>query len=161
MTLRLDHPTMLDMLGLLFTLDEDESEQLGALGNTGIDHETMAMAFYTSPGPKICMRDEEGKAAVVTGIRRARNGVGETWFFTAPGAWKKHGREITERMIELRKDMMGSGWHRLETYCLASRDRARRWYDTIGLTYETTLRQYGANGEDFVLYVTVKEPTGD
>jgi len=38
---------------------------------------------------------------------------------------------------------------------LSDRERAKTWYDTLGLEYEGTLREYGAGGEDFDMYSTV------
>jgi hypothetical protein len=52
---------------------------------------------------------------------------------------------------------MANGARRLECVSLASRSQAHRWYATIGLTFEGTLRQYAANGEDAKLFSRVRK----
>ena len=64
---------------------------------------------------------------------------------------------VTRCTIEVIQGMLKAEHvHRIETLVLASREKARAWYNTVGLEYESTLRNFGVNGEDAALYVAFK-----
>lgn len=152
------HPTLLDILGVCNDLGMDEIQQFQALHGPDIDPEVIAVQLFVSQGPKLCLRDENGSCVVVMGIRTLRQGVGETWFLVRADGWEKHGREITKRAAQLLKDTIASGaWNRLECWAEASRHKAARWYATIGLVHECTLKSYGVFRDDFSVYVAIRE----
>lgn len=160
--LTLDHPTLFDTLLCLVNVAQEEIDQFSALRGVGFDADDVAMQLYGSQGPKFCLRDDSGTAVVVAGLRRLRRGVHDTWFLVREDAWPIHGREITVRTARTMQDILASGQvHRIECYCLASREKAQRWYDTIGLKRESILERYGVNGENFALFVATREPTGE
>jgi hypothetical protein len=45
---------------------------------------------------------------------------------------------------------------RLETVTLATRTRARAWYERLGLHYESTASKASASGQDLVTYVAFR-----
>lgn len=97
------------------------------------------------------------KAVAAGGFLPQRPGVFRTWFIAPDWAWTEHGRDLTEVCRKTMADMFEAKLaHRIETVTLADRSEARAWYERIGLTFEATLRGYGANGEDAVMYVAVR-----
>ncbi len=100
---------------------------------------------------------EEPVAAL--GFLPQRPGVFRTWFVAPEAVWAPHGAQLTEVCQKLISDLLdGKLAHRVETVTLAEREKARAWYERIGLTYESTLRGYGAGSEDAVMYVAVRDP---
>jgi hypothetical protein len=47
--------------------------------------------------------------------------------------------------------------HRIECFSLASYTQMQQWVELFGLRPEATLRQYGKNGEDFIVYAWLKD----
>lgn len=91
------------------------------------------------------------------GFLAQRPGVFRTWFMAPTASWAKCGRELTDVCRQAIAGLFDRGLaHRVETVTLADRAEARAWYERIGLTFESTLRGYGANGEDAVMYVAVR-----
>lgn len=100
------------------------------------------------------------RAIAAGGFLPQRPGVFRTWFMAPQWAWDEHGRDLTEACQTAMDQMFNAKLaHRIETVTLVDRTEARAWYERIGLTFESTLRGYGANGEDAVMYVAVRTPT--
>lgn len=97
------------------------------------------------------------KAVAAGGFLPQRPGVFRTWFIAPEWAWAEHGHDLTAVCRDQMVKMLDAGLaHRIETVTLADRAEARAWYERIGLTFEATLRGYGANGEDAVMYVALR-----
>lgn len=125
---------------------------------TGIEFEPESVArhCFETNGPKWCIVDHIGDPLVACGYIRQRPGVYQSWYMAVPRAWSEHGAAVTEITSELIRAMLADGAHRLETVTLASRRRARRWYDRIGLRLESPMQGYGVGGETFVMYVALR-----
>lgn len=140
-------------------LPEDERKLCRAV--TGVDYDpqefmvTLAEAVGDAPYQHLFWSGD--KAVAVGGFLQQRPGVFRTWFSAPAWAWEQHGRELTEACRTLVGRMLETGLaHRIETVTLADREKARAWYERIGLIFESTLRGYGVNGEDAVMYVAVR-----
>lgn len=147
-----------DCLYVAALLPEEERKQIEAFTG-GFDIDATAMSAWRFAGPKWTLVNDEKpfEALVVGGYAPCRSGVYSSWFMGTAAAWR-YGAEVTEHTHERIQWMLKNGAHRLETVCLASREQTRRWYEKIGLTYETTLKSYGVNGEDAVCYIALAAP---
>ena len=157
-TVRTD-PTLLDLLGVCINLPMDEREQYEALNGVPYDPDALAYEAWGWSGPRWAGYDSNGLPVVVGGLIRMRPGVFRTWFFATADAWSKYGRDVTRatRQIIAAALTESGGAHRIETVALASREAACRWYQALGLRQESTLKKYGVNGEDAVLFVGLRE----
>jgi hypothetical protein len=152
-------PYLIDLLTLLLVLPPDEIEQVEALSGVTFEHQGLAARLWLSTELKWAGIDETGPL-VVGGYVRTRPGVFQSWYIPHPRVWedKEIGRTITRMTRKIIKGMITSGTaHRLETVVLSSRTRAQAWYPMIGLKYESALPGYGAKGEDFAMYVALRE----
>jgi hypothetical protein len=147
------------ILQVVTNLRSDDYEQFANMYGAHDVDRMINMAFNAS-GPKWAYVTDQGEALVVGGFIPGRPGVGvfSTWFFASKAAWVDYPREISEMAAERIKNILETSAHRVETICLASREKARKWYETIGLTYESTLTAYCADGSDAVLYRALKVP---
>jgi len=108
------------------------------------------------PGPKWAAVEGE-KTFIVGGFAPQRAGVYTTWFLASKEAWATQAKRVTEIAIERKNLMFSDGsTHRLETVCLASRKLAHRWYKTIGLAHEATLKGYCIDGSDAMVFADVR-----
>jgi len=89
---------------------------------------------------------------LVAGFSELRPGVYQDWALTTPEAWTTHWRSVTKMARRVMDEMLRRGAHRLQCVSLASRIHAHRWYRPLGLELEGTLRSYGANGEDALMF---------
>ncbi len=124
---------------------------------TGVEHtpESLAIGLSSSTGWIIHNGDQPLAAA---GYTRQRPGVWRTWMAATDLAWEPYGRETTRIVRDNIAKVLSEGIaHRVETVTLADRKRARDWYPKIGLQHESTLRGYGINGEDAVIYVALRD----
>jgi len=121
-----------------------------------VDDVTVRCMGYA--GPKWTFVDEKDPdyALVVGGFIPQRTGVYASWFFASKQAWKLYREEVTAMARERVGYMLASGAHRVETLSLADKKIACAWYEAIGLTRESTLRKFAADGRDAVLYVAVR-----
>lgn len=149
-----------DMLIVSAYLPEDERAQISAFTGAPYEIDANAVRAWRLPGPKwaVATDAEPNRALVVGGFIPQRPGVYQTWFLATPEAWQPGiGKELTEIVAAAIKTQLSSA-HRIETLCLASRERTRRWYERIGLHFETLLHGFGANGEDAALHVALRQP---
>lgn len=109
----------------------------------------LVWTFYEmAPGPVT--------PVAVGGFTPVRPGVLQTWFMHNPGAWAR-GHEISELVAQCYFDAFKDQTvRRIETVTLASRTRARAWYEHLGLTCESTACKASASGADLVTYVALR-----
>lgn len=156
MTLRLTDINEFEaMLKLANELPESEKVLFKALTGGEFNAEEflvgLAEMLGDSPGHYLIWDGETPVAA--GGFLPQRRGVMRTWFIAPDESWRKHGKELE---AICRDQIAAVLAHRVETVTLADRAEARAFYERIGLTFESTLRGYGANGEDAVMYVAVR-----
>lgn len=150
--------TLLDLLIVGQDLPADELDQMKAFG-VGGSIETCASRLWLSPGPKWAIAEDSGPAVACGGLTPIRKGVVETWFWATPAAWET-GTNLSALVREVKSSTLASSdVHRIETYCLASREQAHAWYTfCIGLQFEATLHRFCSDGRDAKLFVATANP---
>ena len=160
MTLLKREANLGDMLIVSAYLPAEERAQLEAFTGAPYEIDSNAVRAWRFPGPKWTAVDSSDprRALVVGGFIPQRRGVYQTWFMATPEACQPGvGKELTEVVSATIKEQLSSA-HRIETLCLASREQTRRWYERIGLHFETLLHGFGANGEDAAVHVALRKP---
>jgi hypothetical protein len=147
-----------DLLILLPQLRPDEVEQCEALSGEKFDHQKLAVRHFTAPGMAWTIADEDEPILSLGGMR-TRPGVLSSWYIPSPKIWtRQYIRTATKVTRTLIRNVLAEGsTHRIETVVLSSRTEAQRWYHTIGLKYESTMRSFGSNGEDAAMFVALRE----
>ncbi len=150
--------TLVDILVVGKALPQDEIDQIEAFTGSDYDVQSTALQLMNTPGPKWAIRVKEtGEPLVVAGILQIGANVWRTWFLANQRVWDEHGREVTVHTAKMRKQLLEDQRPiRIETVCLASRAKAREWYEAVGMEYESTLTCYGVNGESAVMYISTQ-----
>lgn len=160
MTLRVfSNPTLADFYMVCHRIPEDEREQAEAFTGRVYDPEATAAAYSLRDGPKWVIANDEGPI-IVAGFDMVRPGVWQDWLFSVPEAWDKHWRSVTKICRRVMDAMLRADAHRLQCVSLASRIHAHRWYRPLGLQLEGTLRGYGVNGEDALMFARLRSSDG-
>lgn len=148
--------TLVDILVVSRALPEDEIEQIEAFGGTP-DPERIALSLMQSAPMMWTVREIDSKEPlVVGGWVQTGPTIFRSFFLANPRVWEEHGKEITEITAETIEEVKKAlPYVRLETYCLPHRERARAWYEKLGMTFDVELDGFGVNGESAVLYSTV------
>jgi hypothetical protein len=108
----------------------------------------------------VVLVDENPEAAFGAG-RTQHRALWTAWSFMSRRGWRAVPR-ITEfvRAVMI-PDIYASGGQRVEARALADNHSARRWLKRMGATEQGLLRNYGRNGEDFVLFEWCRCDFGD
>lgn len=136
----------------------DEAECYREMTGHDFDAGAVAALLYAAGGRAWTFYETVDRCPVaVGGYTCVRPGVWQSWFMGTPLAWQK-GSKITERVAEVVQNMFvfGPTVQRLETVTLATRTRARAWYEQIGLHYESTACKASASGQDLVTYAALR-----
>ncbi len=146
--------SLVDVLTVANDLPQDEIEQIEAFSGSVFDPQDMAVQIMSMGGLKwTCYDKDTGEPLVVAGFIQIGATLWRSFMLASNKAWAEYGVEVTLHCRRAVKNLVQDKQHiRLETVCLASRDKARAWYPKIGLAYESTLLAYGAAGETAVLY---------
>jgi hypothetical protein len=153
----LREPTLLDILIVRTNIPDDEIDQMHAFTGRHETPEDTAARLWRMPGMKWAIAAGDERAVAVGGLIEIRPGVAETWFLATQQAWVP--KSNLSALVRTVKDdaLTLWGWHRIETYCLASREQAHTWYTfCIGLRCEATLEGFCADGRDAKLYTAVR-----
>lgn len=150
-------PTLSDILLICDRLPEDEREQWEAFTGQTFDRDTMALQIASKSGPSWVLCGD-GNLICAAGYDYVRPGVWQDWMINTPEAFGQHWRSTTKHVRRGMDAMLDqTDAHRLQCISLASRIHAHRWYAVLGLAPEGTLRAYGANGEDAIMFARVKD----
>ena len=154
------NPRLADFYLVCHSLCEDEREQYRAFAGEDFDPEVVAAAYHLRECPKWVLSTDAGPV-VVGGFDMIRPGVWQDWLFSTPAAWSpENWRGVTRACRRVMDAMLNSQGHRLQCLSLASRTRAHRWYRPLGLQLEGTLRGYGVNGEDALMFARLRSSNG-
>lgn len=150
---------MLDMLVVGNALPNDELDQMQAFGVYGSIETQAARIWLAGTGNRWAIADENERAVACGGLTPVRPGVVETWFWGTPAAWEPK-TNLSALVRQIKSTTLAQGRiHRIETYCLASREQAHAWYTfCIGLDFEATLRRFCVDGRDAKLFVATANP---
>lgn len=150
-------PSMHHILLLADRAPADEVAQYEAFTGLPWDVGAVAARYYRGVGHKFALLNRQNMPVAVGGWEPTHGGTWESWMLTTETAWSDYGFGITRHCRKVMDTMFAAGARRLELSVLASRTRARQWYEEgLRMTNEGTRRQYGANGEDAVMYSRVK-----
>ncbi|MBP8233985.1 MAG: hypothetical protein KAY22_16935 [Rhizorhabdus sp.] len=157
MTLQLSELTSADIWKLAHRLSLREKLAFERLAGAAYDPAALAVRLIQNPGISFAGRDDMGEVQAAGGFQSLRPGVWRTWFMATEDAWRHHGAAVTEITAGVIARMLAEDLaHRIETVTLADAKVARRWYERIGLSYESTLRGYVNVDTDAVMYAAVK-----
>ena len=154
--------SLVDVLVVCRGLPQDEVDQLEAFAG-GFDIQKIAMGAIQESVVTWTVRYKDTREPlVVAGLIQVGTNIWRTWFLATQRAWDDVGREVTLHTMRQLKKILDRQEHiRIETVCLASREKARAWYERVGLDYESTMACYGVNGESAVMYVKTKGAKDD
>lgn len=150
-------PTLHDFLSVAEQLPPEEAECYLEMTGLNFVPEQVAAQLFLAGGLRWAFVDKYGTAVAVGGYTPSGNGTWASWFMATGEAWHPHGRDLTAAVREVIAGMFKDPYvTRLETVTLATRTRARAWYERIGLTYESTACKASASGQDLVTYVALR-----
>jgi hypothetical protein len=152
-------PPLIDFLKVCSQLPADERQQYEVFSGDTFNAERLAALYSLRAGPSWVLT-VEGEPICIAGFDMIRAGVWQDWMFSTPIAWSKHWRLVTKTSRKVMGAMLQSSAHRLQCVSLASRVHAHRWYRTLGLELEGTLRGYGVNGEDALMFSRLRISNG-
>lgn len=153
------NPKLIDFLQVCSRVPEDEREQYEAFTGEKFDPEYVAAVYSLRPGPA-WVGAVDDKPIAIAGFDIIRPGVWQDWMFSTPEVWTTYWRETTKVVRRLMGVVLQQEAHRLQCVSLASRIHAHRWYRPLGLVLEGTLRSYGVNGEDALMFARLRTPDG-
>ncbi len=147
--------SLVDLLVVAKSLADEEIAQLEAFTGEAFSTEKLAMQIFGTEGIKwTCRVIETGEPIVVAGLFQVGKSTWRTFMVPGDRTWAEFGEEVTKHTVDVLADVADSGpFIRIETICLQGRDKVTDWYEKIGLEYESTLRSYGVEGENAVMYV--------
>lgn len=149
-------PTLSDYLMICDRLPVDEREQYEAFTGQSYDRDIMATGLYQKTGPAWLLT-ANGIPLCAAGYDYIRPGVWQDWMVNTPEAFGEHWRTVTKHCRRGMTALLDqTSAHRLQCVSLANRKVAHKWYAVLGLASEGTLKNYGANGEDAIMFARVK-----
>lgn len=153
--MKLQEPNLMNIIQVCCDLRDDEWDQITKFGMVR-DVDRLALMAFAMRGPKWCLTTDAGVAVLAGGLIPQRLGVMGSWCLISNTGWRDHAAEVTKTVEDVVSKALAGSVHRIETVCLASRERAQRWYETIGLKKESTLKGYCVDGSDAVMFTAVR-----
>lgn len=99
----------------------------------------------------------DGKPVAMIGAAPAWPNVWSVWAFGTDD-WPRAVRALTKHVRRFMiPALMKAGAQRAFCYAMASHDDARRWLTALGAVEETTLANWGKNGQTFVCYCWLRK----
>jgi hypothetical protein len=144
-----------DLVRLAYEMRDDEKDQWCAVtGNAEYDPDLAGRMFAQIGGVSWCYVNAAGEPVAAGGFEEVRPKVWQTWMAGTMEAWTDHWKAITRHSKRLGDRLIENGHaNRIQTYALAERTAAHRWYEALGQRYESHLEQFFADGRDAVCYV--------
>lgn len=136
-----------DALYIAFHMREDDAREVMATRGDNYRH-SFAEDCLRFGG--WCYRDKDGVPVAMGGIVRMWRGVGTAWMVATP-AIARHGVAVSRHCY--RQMMIDSeGLHRVHAFSAAFHTISHQWLEMLGFTRGATLRGWGKQGEDFILF---------
>lgn len=102
-----------------------------------------------------CYRNDVPVALI--GWREVHPGVLEGWSY-ATDAFSTISTSLTKFVIRvLRPSLEGSKVHRLQAISRFDHFEAHAWMRTIGMKPESTLKRYGVDGSDYIMFAATRD----
>ena len=158
MTGRIVPVLVTDLVRLAYEMRDDEKDQWCAVtGEPDYDADKAGRMFAQIGGISWTYVNAAGEPVASGGFEEVRPKVWQTWMAGTMEAWEQHWRPITRHAKRLGDSLLREGHaHRIQTYALAERTAAHRWYEALGQRFEATLEQFFADGRDAVCYVKTR-----
>lgn len=156
---RLTPVLMADLVYLAQHMRPDEKDQFCAVTNLAeYDADYAARVFSGIGGISFALVGSNGYPLCAGGFFEASiPGTWQSWMAGTTEAWRDHWKQITREAKRLGDGLLHSGQaHRIQTYALAERVLAHRWYQALGQVYEGTHRRFFADGRDAVCYAKTR-----
>lgn len=124
------------------------------------EQEMLAIAHSLNGGPAYTWMCPEGILACC-GVYPLHRGVGIAWCITSPlvRRYPKSFHRYAKRYLT--SAIQGMGYKRVHALVDSRFVDSIRWLPRIGLKYETTLKCYGPDGQDFLMFAWCQEVDGD
>lgn len=121
--------------------------------HANIDPETRAKIYRQIEGITVLIEDE---ICAILGVAQLWPGVGEITMIPSDLFYKhlKSSVKFCRQILIICADTFKL--HRVQATALASAPKHCRFLECLGLQFEGHLRQYGPNGEDFMMYSYVR-----
>lgn len=114
--------------------------------------------LYRSRGPAFTAVDSSGEPLGAAGVMILWPGVGEAWILFRHDAAQQHRREAYELVLSfLFRIVADLKLRRVQAHCHAGLPVAVKYLENIGFRYEGTMRKYGPDGADHLLYAMIME----
>ena len=98
-----------------------------------------------------CYKDSDGLPVAMMGVAECWPGVSSGWM-VATDDIGRHGVGITKLAQSLVTDKK---WHRIQAASAAFHDVSHAWLELLGFTRGQTMRQFGKNKADFIMFEKV------
>jgi hypothetical protein len=96
-----------------------------------------------------------GEPVAIGGLLWTRPNVASLLFYATP-AFPKVVVGLTRYIQVTALARAKAHAHRIECFSLSTYAEMRQWVESFGLEREATLRQFGRNGEDFIVYAWLR-----
>lgn len=128
-----------------------DRHELALTSAYGEDTEAWAeQAFSCSPLAWSLWAD--GHPVAVVGAGQMHPGVWQVFMF-ATEAWPRGGREMTRFLVRCMIPLLRAcGAHRAQCLSAAAHTEAHAWLRWLGARHEATLKGYGRDGSDFLMF---------
>jgi hypothetical protein len=152
-------PLLADYIQVALHLPEVEKRNWVALFEGGaFDPDECAIRCAAMAGPKWALIHPQGHALAVGGLFGLQKGVWQEWLLATGECWQKHAFTATRHCKKIMDLMFETGEaHRIQCVSLAEKTKAHEWYRILGFRFEGTLRHYGVNREDCMMFARTNE----
>lgn len=157
--LTLVKPMLADFLFVCHRLPDAQRRQFEILnGVDTYDPDRSALDFASRIGPKWAAVKTDGQPVAVGGLNMVIPGVWQDFLLSTDECWNSYAKSVTRFCKDIVAKLLASGEaRRIQAVTLASNTHIRGWYALIGMQYEGTMRAYGPQGEDAVMYARTGE----
>jgi hypothetical protein len=154
----LANANMIDLFRICRDARPDEIEQYEAFVGGAWDVDAVVNDLFNRSGTRFALMNDS-VAIAVCGWEPVIDGVWQAWMVGTMENWEKYWRSITKLCRETVNIMFSNeGTRRLQIAVLASREKTCEWYVRgMKFHYESTMQQFGAEGEDVSIYVKLRE----
>jgi hypothetical protein len=120
-----------------------------------ISPEVYAMNRIQTAGEAWSFHGRDGIPYCAAGLQFEGTGVA-TWWLATTAAVEKHALTIARFGRNAVMSLLATGdCHRIQAFVRADWNQARKLAETIGLSYEGTMRRLGVQGEDVTVYARI------
>lgn len=137
-----------DALYLAYHMRDVDVREVFATRNSHFRHEFASDAMRTTGW---CLRNQSGVPVAMMGYYVAWANVATAWM-VATDELNSHILELTRFAKPLVHDKR---WHRTQAFSADFHTESHRWLEILGFQRGATLRKYGKNGEDFIVFERV------